>query len=213
VTKTVAMRSGSVSVPVRGGVAFYARGDPTNAYVAYPDYEAQIEVYDPWALGARRMVSSGSVTAIPRKAPITSRLSTPQGLTLGGLRSFASKVHHVLHWVGPKAGTTYEVTQTSDGKTFVRYLPAGTAVGTTKAFLTIGTYPVSGALADVEGVARGKDAVRLAVKGGAVAVYARSRPTNVYEAFPKIGYETEIFDPTAGTAHLLVTAGRVVPVL
>jgi hypothetical protein len=213
VTKTVAARPTSVDVAVQGGgVAFYARSDPTNVYIAYPSYDAQIEVYDPWAAGARKIVTSGSVAPVPGKTPASGLTTAPQALTLSGLRSFARKLHHVLYWIGPKTGTTYEVTQTTDGKTFLRYLPAGTRVGTGSPFLTVGTYPVSGAFADVQRVATGADAVRLAVKNGAIAVYARSRPTNVYAAYPKVGYEVEIYDPNAAAAHFLVTSGRVVPV-
>jgi hypothetical protein len=213
VTKTVAARHGSVSVPVQGGgVAFYAQSDPTNVYVAYPSYDAQIEVYDPWAPGARKIVTSGSVAPVPGKSPTSGLTTAPQALTLAGLRSFAQKLHHVLYWIGARPNTTYEVTQTTDGKTFVRYLPTGTPVGTDQPFLTVGTYPVSDAFADVQRVASGADAVRLSVGGGAIAVYARSRPTNVYEAFPHVGYETELYDPSVGEAHGLVRSGRVVPV-
>jgi hypothetical protein len=212
VTKTVAARPDSVTVPVQGGVAFYARDDPTNIYVAYPGDAAQIEVYDPWAPGAKKIVTSGSIAPVPGKAPTSGLTTAPQALTLGGLRSFAGKLHHVLYWIGSKPNTTYEVTQTTDGKTFVRYLPAGTPVGTDKPFLTIGTYAVPDAFADVQRVAAGADAVRLPVSGGAIAVYARSRPTNVYEASPSVGYETELYDPAAAAGHALVTSGRVVPV-
>ncbi len=196
VTKTVAARPTSVDLPVRGGgVAFYAKDDPTNVYVAYPSYDAQIEVYDPWAPGARRIVTSGSVAPVPGKAPTSGLTTAPQALTLASLRSFVQRLHHVLYWIGPRANTTYEVTQTTDGKTFLRYLPLGTPAGTREAFLTVGTYPVPGAFADVQRVASGAGVVRLAMKKGAIAVYARSRPTNVYAAYPNVGYETENLRP------------------
>ena len=46
----------------QGVVAFYARNRPTNLYVAYPDVDLQIEVYDPNPARARnpRLLDSSS---------------------------------------------------------------------------------------------------------------------------------------------------------
>ena len=65
VGRGLARRSGSVSVPVGGGgVAFYSRSRPTSVYVAFPHVDYEIEVYDPSAGRARRLVRSGLVTTI-----------------------------------------------------------------------------------------------------------------------------------------------------
>ncbi len=58
-------RSDSVQVPVTGGgVAFYGKSAPTSVYLAYPGSDFQIEVYDPSAAQARRLVTSGKIVPI-----------------------------------------------------------------------------------------------------------------------------------------------------
>ena len=45
------------------------------------------------------------------------------------LKAFADSVSHPVYWAGPKEGYTYELTQTTNGLVYVRYLPEGTDVG------------------------------------------------------------------------------------
>jgi len=133
-------------------------------------------------------------------------------ITATGLETLATVLKRPIYWAGPMRSKTYELTQPADGRLLLRYLPAGTAVGSPAAELTIGTYQVPDALADVERSAAGAHAVRLAVSGGGVAFYSRSRPTNVYLAFPGLPYQIEVFDPDAAQAKSLVLAGKIVPV-
>jgi hypothetical protein len=59
-------RPGAVSVPLRGrGLAVYDRSKPTSVYLAYPGWRAQVEVYDPSAAKALRLVESGLVQPVP----------------------------------------------------------------------------------------------------------------------------------------------------
>lgn len=51
------------SAPV-GGFAVYSTAQPTNVYLAYPGSNVQIEVYDPSPQRARRLITSGQVSAI-----------------------------------------------------------------------------------------------------------------------------------------------------
>jgi len=213
-TRTAAARPDSVSIPVPGAVAFYSRKSPGNVYMAYPGSNVQVEIFDPWAPGAHKLVGSGTVAAVPvpGRPTLTTGLATaPQGLTLAGLRAFAKRVGHPVYWIGPRTNTTYEVTQTTDGRIYVRYLPRRTPVGTTKPFLTVGTYPVPDALKATEAKASAGGSVRVPAASGGVAFYASSRPTNVYEAFPGVDYQLEIYDPSRGAAAL-VSAGRIVTV-
>jgi hypothetical protein len=48
----------------RGGVAAYGRDRPTSVYVAFPEQDVQVEVYDPSARAARRLARSGQVRPI-----------------------------------------------------------------------------------------------------------------------------------------------------
>ncbi len=53
----------SVSAP-GGGIAVYATNAPTNVYVAFPGSDEQIEVFDPSAKRALRLVTSGRVAPV-----------------------------------------------------------------------------------------------------------------------------------------------------
>src|ERR1051325_1945024 len=65
----------------------------------------------------------------------------------GQIKDLAASVQHPVFWLGPKDGYTYELTQTSSGKIFIRYLPSGTKVGADTPYLTVATYPFPGAYA------------------------------------------------------------------
>jgi hypothetical protein len=120
---------------------------------------------------------------------------------------------HPIYWIGPMSDTTYELTRTSNGRIFIRYLPHGVPVGTTKADYTIvGTYPVPNATGVLEGLAKKPGEQKLSVPGGGIAVYSTSQPTNVYVAYPGSNLQIEVFDPSPDRAQRIVTSGQVVPV-
>jgi hypothetical protein len=51
--------------------------------------------------------------------------------------------------------------------------------------------------------------VRIPLAGGAVAVYSKTKPTNVYLAFPGVPEQIEVFDPAASVARRLVAQAKV----
>jgi hypothetical protein len=211
-TRSAAAKAGGVKLAVPNGVAFYNRKTPTSVYLAYRNANVQVEIFDPSASVARKTFASGTVSRVPGKSPPAVLSTAPQGLTLAGLKAFARKVHHPVYWIGPRGGTTYEVTQTLNGQIFVRYLPAGVSVGSKSPYLTLGTYPVQGAFDVVRALASKPGSVRVIVPGSGVAFYARSRPTNLYEAFPGNDYQAEVYDPSVSEGLQLVKAARVVPI-
>ena len=64
-TTTAAAAADVTKVAVKGGVAFYAKTRPTNVYLAYRGVDYQIEVYDPDAAAARKLVASGKIVPVP----------------------------------------------------------------------------------------------------------------------------------------------------
>jgi hypothetical protein len=208
VTKAAASRGDSVTVPVPGGVGFYNRNSPTSIYFATPGTDAQVEVYDPWAPGARKLVTSGAVVPVTGSSPL-GLTTAPQALTLAGLKTFAKRVRHPVYWIGPRPHTTYEVTQTTDGRIYVRYLPKGQPAGTDFPYLTVGTYPVKNALGTTRAQAAAAGSVRIPAAKGALAFFAKARPTNVYEAFPGVDYQIEVYDPWKPGARKWVKAKKV----
>ena len=65
-------------------------------------------------------------------------------VSLKGLKTLAA-LGIPIYWAGKRAGVTYELTKTADNRVFIRYLPAGVPIGSSKPYLTIGTYPLSNA--------------------------------------------------------------------
>ena len=65
----------------------------------------------------------------------------PKLVSQAQLEDFAGTLDHPLYWAGPKQGYSLELTRTSGGKIFLRYLPKGVAAGDSRPeFLTVGTY-------------------------------------------------------------------------
>lgn len=129
------------------------------------------------------------------------------------LKAFADSATHPVYWAGPKEGHTYELTQTTNGFVYVRYLPEGTEVGDPRSrFLTIGTYPRPGAFAELQRAAKAKGSVSVKIGEGGLAVFSEARPTSVYVGYPDAKYQVEVFHPSPDEARRLALSGQVIPV-
>lgn len=125
------------------------------------------------------------------------------------LRTIPEETGQELYWAGRRAGYTYELTRTTDGNNFVRYLPAGVPVGAQQPdYLTVGTYPRRRALQGLRRLARRPNSVSFEVPRNGVAVYSRERPTSVYLAFPGEDVQVEVFDPNAQRARRIARSVR-----
>jgi hypothetical protein len=138
----------------------------------------------------------------------SSTSSNVSTVSVDQLRTLATSVAHPVFWVGPKAGYTYELTRTSNGSIFVRYLPPGEKVGAKTPYLTVATYPFPGAFEAIQTVSKQKGVTPITVAHNGVAEVSTKDPTSVHVAYPGIDYQIEVFDPTAGAATALVAAGR-----
>ncbi|HST16729.1 MAG TPA: hypothetical protein VLK36_03610 [Gaiellaceae bacterium] len=211
VTSRLAGRSGMVRVATGGGgVAFYDERKPTNVFLAYPRSRVQVEVFSPVAHEAQLLVGSGGVVRVP-KAGETAR-PTAAAVPAAALPGIAALARHPVYWAGPRARTTYELTRSSDGRLFIRYLPPGVAVGSTQPFLTVGSYPIANAYGVTLAQSKTAGAVALKLARGGIAFYRSRRPTNVFVAYPRTNVQVEVYDPAPGRARSLVTAGAVTPV-
>jgi hypothetical protein len=72
--------------------------------------------------------------------------------------------------------------------------------------------PFAGAYAATLALKRQAGSVSKTLAAGWIAVYRRSRPTNVYLARPGFAYQLEIFDPSPAGALSLAVPGRLRPV-
>jgi hypothetical protein len=210
-TKVVAAQAGTVKVHVGdGGIAFYRRTLPTNLFVAFPGSNYQIEVFDPVAAVAKKLVSSGAIQ--PVKAGTSSAASVPKAAAVAAvpatLDKLSARLGRPIYWAGTESGETYELTQTPDGRVYVRYLPPGVKVGAEQPYLTIATYPMTNAYTTTKDAAGRKGTVEVPIPDG-IAFYDASRPTSVYVAFPGVDEQVEVFDPSAAIARATVAAHRI----
>lgn len=151
--------------------------------------------------------------AVNRGDDGTVTAGTATSASASKLKEFAAGQTHPVYWAGPKDGYTYELTQTTNGSVYVRYLPKGTEVGDPRAqFLTIGTYPRPQAFAELQRVSKAKGAVTVKLERGGIAVYSEARPTSVYFGYPDGRYQVEVYNPSAAEARRLALSGQVVPV-
>jgi hypothetical protein len=155
-----------------------------------------------WLIAIHDGSSKSKIAAIAPTAASPERLS-----------SLANDVDHPVYWAGPAAGATYELTETSSGRIYVRYLPPGVPVGSRSARYTIvGTYPVDGAYNVLNQLARKRGESSFPAPRGGFAVYADSTPTNIYLAYPGKDVQIEVYDPSPKRARALITSGRVAAV-
>jgi hypothetical protein len=126
------------------------------------------------------------------------------------LQALPHQVGHDVYWAGQRVGYAFELTQTSQGNVFVRYLPAGVDVGDPRPnFLTVGTYPRKGAYASLKKTSTKAGAVSRQLDGGALAVYSQQTPTSIYVAYPGENLQVEVYDPSPARARSLVFSGKV----
>lgn len=137
----------------------------------------------------------------------------PAAATPARLRALSVQEAHPVYWAGPKPNTTYELTRTSNGRIFVRYLPRGVPVGIRKAtYAIVGTYPVPNAMKVLQDLAKKPGETSLAAPVGGFAVYDTAQPTNVYLAYPGSNLQIEVFDPSPQRALRLITTGLIAPI-
>ena len=154
--------------------------------------------------------SSSSTTG---QTTTTAAAARPVAATPAALRALADEVRHPVYWVGPRQNRTYELTRTSNGRIFIRYLPPDAEIGNRSARYTIvGTYPVESAHDVLQRLSTQPGETSTPAPGGGLAVYSTSSPSNVYVAYPGSDVQIEVFDPSAKRALRLVTSGRVTPV-
>jgi hypothetical protein len=128
------------------------------------------------------------------------------------LREFAASAPHPVYWAGPRTGQTYELTNTSDGRVYIRYLPEGVKAGDPRPqFLTVGTYPRARAYAELKRAASAPGAMSRELPGGGLAVVSRGS-SSVYFGYPDARYQVEVYTPSASSARNLVFGGQVVPI-
>jgi hypothetical protein len=137
-----------------------------------------------------------------------SSASNATAVSVSQIQTLATSVGHPVFWVGRKAGYTYELTRTSNGSIFIRYLPQGVQVGAKKAYLTVATYPFPGAFAAIKAASKQSGSTPITIANNGLAEISGRDPSSVHVAYPGVDYQIEVFDPTGGVATSLVAGGK-----
>jgi hypothetical protein len=119
---------------------------------------------------------------------------------------------HPVYWLGEMEGKEIEVTRTTDGNIYVRYLDSGTDVGEEAPFPTVSTYPFVGAFEALEVVAERPGSISERLEDGGMVLRAGESATSVYVAWPDQDVQVEIFSPDAQQALGAATSERLMPI-
>lgn len=126
------------------------------------------------------------------------------------LVELARSLEYPIYWAGSLPNRTFELTRTSSGRVYIRYLPPGVEPGDPEPrYLTVGTYPQANGYAAVRAASRRPNTDSRQLAGGSLIVYNRSRPRSAYFSFPGARFQVEVFDPTPGRARQLTLSGRI----
>jgi hypothetical protein len=136
----------------------------------------------------------------------------PAAVSEAQLDKLASQADHPVYWAGAKSGA-YELTRTTDGRIYVRYLPSNANVGDRSAdYLTVGTYPEKAAFASLQRAAHRPGAVSAKLPENGLLVFNTSTPKSVYFGYPGANYQVEVYDASPEQARTLVLSGAVKPI-
>jgi hypothetical protein len=149
--------------------------------------------------------------ASPSTPPPTSL--TPRLVSQTELAALADALDRPIYWAGPQDKFAYELTLTTGGRVYVRYLPRGAAAGNPRAnFLTVGTYPGANSYKNLKNVSTGPAVHSNLLDGGGLLVAPKRVPKSVYIAFTGADYQVEVYDPSRGAARRLALDGLIRPV-
>jgi hypothetical protein len=137
----------------------------------------------------------------------------PQIVNTSDLSDAAGEVDHPVYGIAGQSDKVMELTETKDGKFFIRYLNSEDELGSDKPeFLTVGTYPVENAYGTLQALSSKPSSVTATTPDGGLIVFQRQRPESVYIAYPGADEQIEVFDPSAREALQLAKAGSVEPI-
>ena len=172
-------------------------------------------VYFVLAIVAAAAFALAAISLALRNGQKDSSLPTgpaPAAVSEAQLEKLASQTDHPIYWAGAKSGA-YELTRTTDGRIYVRYLPSAARVGDpSPKYLTVGTYPEKNAFRSIQRAARRPGAVSVKLGDDGLLVLNPSTPKSVYFGYPGANYQVEVYDPSPEEARTLVLSGTIKPI-
>jgi hypothetical protein len=139
--------------------------------------------------------------------------SGPHFVDAGGLEELEASAGHPVYWAGERPPARLELHEEAEGSIYLRYLPPGIAAGDPEQdFLTVGTYPVTDAVAALERSAASSGTRVESGPGEGVILRNPGSRGSVYLAYPGADIQIEVYDPTPGRSLALIRSGAIVPV-
>jgi hypothetical protein len=138
----------------------------------------------------------------------------PEAISVSELSGFAAEHGAQVYWLGERAGETYELTDSSSGRVYIRYLPEGTDAGDERAdFVTVATYPSANGVAELRKAARQEEGAKLGkTDDGGVLLIDPASPNNAHLAYRGANLQIEVYSPVPGEALRLAARGAVRPI-
>lgn len=137
-----------------------------------------------------------------------------EAASVSELSEFAAAQGKPVYWLGERRNESYELTDSSSGRVYIRYLTAGAEAGDERAaFVTVATYPADNGVAALRKAAREQKGAKLGkTDDGAVLLIDPSSPNNAHLAYPGANLQIEVYSPVPGEALRLAARGDVQPV-
>lgn len=144
----------------------------------------------------------------------SSSANEPEVITATQVPEIAAEQDKPIYWLGERPGARYELTESSSGRVYIRYLTGDAEAGDERAsFMTVATYPGSNGIAELRRAAREQDGAELGrTDDGAVLLVDPNSPNNAHLAYPGANLQIEVYSPVPGQALRLASKGAVQPV-
>jgi hypothetical protein len=163
-----------------------------------------------WLLFIRGDDGDGPAAGQADRAPVSQ--IGPVAATRSELLEIQQEAGHPVYWLGEREGTEVELTRTTEGNIYVRYLEGGADIGERVPALTVSTYPFAGALNALEEVAERPGSISERRDDDGLVVRAAESATSVYVAWPDQDAQVEIFDADPEEALEAATSDELVPI-
>ncbi len=125
------------------------------------------------------------------------------------LKSYGSE-NQTVYWAGPQAHRQYELTRSTTGASFIRYLPEGVKAGSEHEYLTVATYPQAHGYELLTESVNAHTTTSQKTESGALVVADSKAPQSTYFSFPDANFQVEVFSPTQGQSLRQVLDGEIV---
>jgi hypothetical protein len=141
-------------------------------------------------------------------------IGEPRVVSEAQLASYAESAGRPVYWAGEAAdGYKLELTEARGQRVFVRYLVDSAKAGDPRPdYTTVATYPMEGAYEQLQESADRPGAVEGKTDDGAITLYYKKAPANVYVAHPGVDRLVEIFAPEPKDAQQLAASPLIEPV-